>query len=189
MENPKFEDGSIYQFQRSGRVSSGAKVYLANGCYVCHTQLIRPTYAGTELWRDDWAGEKENEERGDTRRETNLFDFSGEEFAQIGLMRLGPDLSNVGLRIKHYAKKKGISSEEWAYRYLLNPRADIAKSWSKCSVPISLFRSAKNDEKANVFLNQKGERVTPRFQAKVLVDYLLSLKKDNEVPSEMNYKR
>jgi hypothetical protein len=90
----------IYHPQRAGRVVNGAEVYAANGCYHCHSQLIRPTYAGNDLGRPDWAGLKADEERGDTRRESNVFDYQGEKFAQIGLSRLGPDLSNVGRRVE-----------------------------------------------------------------------------------------
>ena len=46
-------DGRIgnYESSQVGRVPKGSEVYGANGCYVCHTQVIRPTYAGTEMWR------------------------------------------------------------------------------------------------------------------------------------------
>ena len=90
----------IYHPKRAGRVINGAEVYSANGCYHCHTQLIRPTYAGNDLGRPDWAGLKGDEARGDTRRESNVFDYQGESFAQIGLNRLGPDLSNLGRRVE-----------------------------------------------------------------------------------------
>ena len=38
-------------------------------------------------------------DRGDTRRETNAYDFIGEKFAHIGVTRMGPDLSNLGRRL------------------------------------------------------------------------------------------
>src|SRR5690606_31419544 len=84
----------IYHPKTTGRVANGAQVYAENGCYLCHTQLIRPSYAGNDLGRPDWAGLKKDEERGDTRRESTVYDYLGEDFAQIGVTRLGPDLSN-----------------------------------------------------------------------------------------------
>ena len=96
------DDGrtGVYAPARPGRVADGAKVYAANGCYACHTQLIRPTYAGSDVWRDDWAGMKKTESNEETRRETTVYDYDGESFAQIGLTRTGPDLSNIGRRVE-----------------------------------------------------------------------------------------
>ena len=67
----------IFYPKRTGRITNGALVYAENGCYLCHSQLIRPTYAGNDLYRSDWGGLKADPDRGDTRRETNAYDFSG----------------------------------------------------------------------------------------------------------------
>ena len=90
----------IFFPKRTGRVADGARVYAENGCYLCHTQVVRPTYAGHDLYRPDWGGLKDDADRGDTRRETNAYDFFGEKFAQIGVTRTGPDLSNIGRRVE-----------------------------------------------------------------------------------------
>jgi len=52
------EDGrdGAFTLERAGQVQNGAAVYAAEGCYVCHSQLIRPTYAGTDVWNAPWAG-------------------------------------------------------------------------------------------------------------------------------------
>ena len=70
------EDAAIYQRKFSGRVKNGAQIYAANGCYACHTQLIRPTYAGHQIWRDDMAGVVDTD-GNDTRRETTHYDYAG----------------------------------------------------------------------------------------------------------------
>ena len=90
--NNEATDGAtgIFYPKRTGRVANGALVYAENGCYLCHTQLVRPTYAGNDLYRPDWGGLKADPDRGDTRRETNAYDFAGEKFAQIGVSRRGP---------------------------------------------------------------------------------------------------
>ena len=108
-DEAKDDKVGTYAPSRSGRIANGSEVYGANGCYVCHTQVIRPTYAGSEIWRDDWAGQKKNADDKDTRRESNVFDYQGESIAHIGLTRVGPDLSNVGYRLEKRAEKMGLS--------------------------------------------------------------------------------
>jgi cytochrome c oxidase cbb3-type subunit 2 len=62
------EDAEYYQHQTSGRMLNGAEIYAANGCYTCHSQLIRPTYLGSQIFREDVAGVSNAD--GDSRRET-----------------------------------------------------------------------------------------------------------------------
>ena len=99
--NDEEEDAPLYERKTAGRVKNGAEIYAANGCYYCHTQLIRPTYIGRQIWREDVAGVITRDDKGDvesdTRRETSYYDYDGEKFAQIGHARVGPDLSNLSL--------------------------------------------------------------------------------------------
>ncbi len=83
------EDADYYERKTSGRILNGAEVYAANGCYACHSQLIRPAYLGSQILAKDIAGV--NNADGDTRRETHYDDYSGERYALIGLTRMGPD--------------------------------------------------------------------------------------------------
>ena len=179
----------IYHPKKSGRVINGAEVYAANGCYHCHSQLIRPTYAGNDLGRPDWAGLKADEERGDTRRQTNIFDYQGEKFAQIGLNRLGPDLSNVGRRVeKIYAKDS--DPQKWLLGHLYDPRANPERPTSKCPSFRFLFdtKEIKGQTPDDaVAITKDGEAVVPGPQALALVDYLLSLKRDDVVPASMSH--
>jgi cytochrome c oxidase cbb3-type subunit 2 len=179
----------IYHPKKSGRVINGAEVYAANGCYHCHSQLIRPTYAGNDLGRPDWAGLKVDEERGDTRRQTNVFDYQGEKFAQIGLSRLGPDLSNVGRRVeKLYAKDS--DPQKWLLGHLYDPRANPERPTSKCPSFRFLFETKEIEGQTPedaVAINKDGEAVIPGHEALALVDYLLSLKRDDVVPASMSH--
>lgn len=183
------KDG-IYFPKRAGRVANGAAVYAANGCYLCHTQVIRPTYAGNDLYREDWAGLKDNGEGVDTRRETNAFDFQGEKFAQIGISRLGPDLSNLGRRVESVYAKGG-SAEAWLYKHLYNPRADVHRRKSDCPGFRFLFeeREVKGNRSSDAlpFMTCDSKEIVPTSDAKALVSYLLSLKKDDPVPSALNF--
>ena len=183
----------VYFPKRTGQIVNGAKVYAQNGCYVCHTQVVRPTYAGNDLHRDGWGGFKTDPDRGDTRRETNVFDYQGESFAQIGMMRIGPDLSNVGSRFEkeclniNAAKKVSlgtawndsmkITPDSLFYDHLYNPRKQLHMRWSTC--PSFQFFFESN--------TAKGKPPQPKPEARALVSYLLSMKKNDAVPASMNH--
>jgi cytochrome c oxidase cbb3-type subunit 2 len=180
----------IFFPKRTGRVADGAKVYAENGCYLCHTQVVRPTYAGNDLYRPDWGGLKNDEARGDTRRETNAYDFNGETFAQIGLTRMGPDLSNLGRRVEtEYAA--GGNPEAWLYAHLYNPRSN-PELWKSTGPPHPFFfdkREIKGNPSANALSVDVGDgfELVPDSDAKALVSYLLSLKKDQAVPPTFSF--
>jgi cytochrome c oxidase cbb3-type subunit 2 len=185
-------DGAAGVFfpKRTGRVANGAKVYAENGCYLCHTQVVRPTYAGNDLYRPDWGGLKADADRGDTRRETNAYDFFGERFAQIGVMRMGPDLSNLGRRVETQYAAAG-DPAAWLYAHLYNPRNNPQLWKSTCPPHPFLFdkreiKGAPSTEALRVDVGENFELV-PDSDAKALVSYLLSLKKDHPVPSSLNF--
>lgn len=186
------EDGQtgIFFPKRAGRVADGALVYAENGCYLCHTQVVRPTYAGNDLYRADWAGLKDDADRGDTRRETNAFDFQYEKFAQIGVQRLGPDLSNIARRVEtNYAKDQDVA--QWFYAHLYNPRYRPELRDSVCPSYRFLFvereiKGARSTE-ALPFGGTDTTELLPSAEAKALVSYLMSLKKDQPVPAVLNF--
>lgn len=180
----------IYFPKRTGRIANGAEVYAENGCYLCHTQLVRPTYAGNDLYRPDWGGLKADPDRGDTRRETNAFDFIGEKFAQIGVTRMGPDLSNVGRRVESiYAVGK--DPAQWLYAFLYNPRHSPDRWKSTCPGFRYMFtkHEIKGGRSANSITpgDDENTEIVPGPDAKALVSYLLSLKKDHAVPAALNF--
>jgi cytochrome c oxidase cbb3-type subunit II len=181
---------SVFQAKRAGRIADGAKVYAENGCYICHTQVIRPTYAGNDMFRSDWAGLANDPDRGDTRRETNAFDFRGEKFAHIGISRLGPDLSNLGRRVETIYAPDG-DPEQWLYRYLYNPRFEPERRLSTCPSVRFLFVERKihgnRADNALPFQGRRGEEIVPGPDARALVSYLLSLRKDQPVPAALNF--
>jgi cytochrome c oxidase cbb3-type subunit 2 len=176
--------------KRTGRVADGSKIYAENGCYLCHTQVVRPTYAGNDLYRADWGGLKNDEARGDTRRETNAYDFAGETFAQIGLTRMGPDLSNLGRRLET-VPAAAKNPEAWLYAHLYNPRLN-PELWKSTCPPHPFFfdkREIKGNPSADALSVDVGEgfELVPDSDAKALVSYLLSLKKDQAVPASLNF--
>ena len=180
----------IFFPKRTGRIGDGALVYAENGCYLCHTQVVRPTYAGNDLYYVDLGGLKADPERGDTRRETNAYDFYGEKFAQIGISRMGPDLSNLGRRVEsNYAAGKDAS--KWLYAHLYNPRQEPLRWKSDCPSFRFMFdeRPIKGTSSNDAISTNvaKQTEIVPNSDAKALVSYLLSLKKDQPVPAALNF--
>lgn len=81
------EEGTdVYPAPKSGLAERGRQVYAANGCVYCHSQQVRPAYAGTDIERK-W---------GDRRSAPR--DYLFERPALLGKMRMGPDLANIGSR-------------------------------------------------------------------------------------------
>jgi cytochrome c oxidase cbb3-type subunit 2 len=80
------EGADAYPVPRSGMAERGRRVYAANGCMYCHSQQVRPDYAGADLERK-W-GQRRSAPR----------DYIFDRPVMLGKMRLGPDLANVGHR-------------------------------------------------------------------------------------------
>lgn len=179
----------MYFPKTSGRVVNGYEVYAENGCYQCHTQVIRPTYAGNELKRPDFGGLKSDPDRGDTRRESNPFDYVGLDYAPIGVTRTGPDLINYGRRV---LRDHGANAEAYLYQRLYNPRLDPAiAAWSNCPSLPFLFEKkeikGQRSDRALSIATDDGTEILPGEKARALASYLLSLQHDQAVPASMNY--
>jgi cytochrome c oxidase cbb3-type subunit I/II len=69
-------------YPEGSSLAQGRQVYLAEGCYYCHTQQVRPTVTDAGLGAISVAG-----------------DYVHETPALLGTERLGPDLMHVGTRI------------------------------------------------------------------------------------------
>jgi cytochrome c oxidase cbb3-type subunit I/II len=75
----------------------GRDVYISEGCYVCHSQMIRPF-----TWETARYGEVSS-------ADDSIFDHP----FQWGSKRTGPDLAREG----------GVRSNLWHYQHFMNPRA------------------------------------------------------------------
>jgi cytochrome c oxidase cbb3-type subunit 2 len=81
---------------------AGREVYIREGCYTCHSQMVRPFRAETERYGHySVAGE-----------------FVYDHPFQWGSKRTGPDLARVG----------GRYSDQWHQIHLLNPRDVVPES-------------------------------------------------------------
>ena len=81
---------------------AGRDIYIREGCYNCHSQMIRPFRAETERYGHfSVAGE-----------------FVYDRPFQWGSKRTGPDLHRVG----------GRYSDDWHYTHLMDPRSVVPES-------------------------------------------------------------
>ena len=79
----------------------GRDLYIREGCYVCHSQMIRPFRSETERYGEySKAGE-----------------FVYDHPFQWGSKRTGPDLHRIGV------KYQGAAGAAWHYRHMLDPSA------------------------------------------------------------------
>lgn len=146
-------------FLRHGASDYGRQIYAAEGCAYCHTQMVRPTYAGPDMWRPGWGGREE----GGFARETQPMDYATEDFALLGYQRIGQDLSNVGHRI---------TTAEEMHRHLSDPKSFDPDS----GMPAYTHLYSESPF---------GHGFVPTPKAEALVDYLLSLKKDQPLPASV----
>ena len=165
-------DGNQKYFPESTVFTNGQLVYQAEGCVTCHTQMIRPMYAGFDGQRKGWG--KDQEKRPSLTRPPEARDYLRESYAYLGAQRNGPDLSNVGYRI---------ADEKWHHAHLYDPRA--VHAWSTMPSFRHLYRKQEiQGAGSEDAVATKGRyEYVPSPRARALVQYLLSLKKDSDVPS------
>ncbi len=165
---PQVESDGSFPPMQSGSAIRGAKVYAVEGCVTCHSQQIRQ--AG--LTRSDI-------DRNWGKRPSVPRDYLREYTAFLGTSRIGPDLSNVGVRAadpvwyyRHLYEPTMMTpgSNMPAYRYLFKMRK-IQGACSDEAVPLSGSHAPK-----------EGYEVIPTEDAKDLVAYLLSRKQDYTLP-------
>ncbi|MEZ5300036.1 MAG: hypothetical protein R3F11_05120 [Verrucomicrobiales bacterium] len=81
-------DGRTGLFPGKLGAANGVEVYRAEGCANCHTQLVRPTYAGVDGWKKNWQIPGEES----PVRYSLPHDYIGQDYALLGNSRMGPDL-------------------------------------------------------------------------------------------------
>lgn len=172
---------------KSGRNGTGSLIYRQQGCAQCHTMVTRPTYAGNDLFRPGHGGLKMDPVRNeDTRRITDINDYKGEDFANVGESRFGPDLGNLGARLAQMAAAdENFDAEMYLYKHLYNPRHDNRKSI--CPASRQFFDEVPEYGQrldAAVAIND-GEQVVPNSKGQAVVQYLLNRRTD----SAMSYKK
>ena len=141
----------------------GRDVYIANGCHVCHSQMIRPFRSETERY--------------------GHYSVAGESIWEHpflwGSKRTGPDLARVGKRY----------SDEWHRLHLINPR-DVVPESNMPAYPWlekNLIDSSLTKKKMRIFkehfgvpyteedIEESSNLVNGKTEMDALIAYLQSL--------------
>ncbi|HKU38536.1 MAG TPA: cytochrome-c oxidase, cbb3-type subunit I [Polyangiales bacterium] len=159
----------------------GRDVFLKEGCYNCHSQMVRPF-----SWETARFGSA-------SREEDTIFDHP----FQWGSKRTGPDLAHLGGRYsdvwhyKHMQDPRELSpgSNMPAYRHLVERRIDFSKTADKLRAmrnvgvpytPAQIGSAARDAAHAGRFiaaglLRDAGAQVAPDSELVALIGYLQRL--------------
>ena len=199
----------IYLGGMTNHYQRGSEVYRSENCQSCHTQVIRNSFAGSEIFRQDWAGVVETDATGqvikDTRRESTSWDYR-ESYASIGERRTGPDLMNYGLCVQIEVEAinaanltditaglaRPITAEEVVALHLYDPRNDTLKRLgfkhrSNCvSLKNDLFEkvsgAGQGSAQALPIKDKSGKQIVPNANGRALIKYLIGRKRDDKMP-------
>jgi cytochrome c oxidase cbb3-type subunit 2 len=135
----------------------GRSIYIREGCMYCHSQQVRPEGFGNDQARF-WG------------RPSVPADYIYDKPHQLGTMRTGPDLMNIGVRQP---------SEQWHLLHLYNPRVVMPGS---IMPPYPWLFEVKRSAGPNDIVLELPDSLSPAAgtvvagrEAKALLAYLLSL--------------
>lgn len=152
----------------SGLATAGQRVYAANGCVSCHTQQVRSGAFSNDV------------EKKLGPRPTVARDYMRENPAFLGNLRIGPDLTNVALRS---------SDPNWFHQHLYEPSMMTPGSNMPSYRYLYQRRRIVGQQSAQAvsgltgpYAPKPGYEIVPSEDARLLVAYLLSLKRDYTLP-------
>ncbi len=162
-------DGDKYPAAPVGSAQQGKQVYIDLGCVYCHTQQVRRKGYGADY------------ERGWGDRQSVPRDYIFQNRVLLGTTRTGPDLMNVGTRL---------SSKDWHILHLYDPQITTPGSimppfsflFEKRKIGFNPSPDALKFPHNYPKQPEPGYEIVPTDRCKELVDYLLSLKLDYELP-------
>lgn len=150
----------------SEQESRGRDQYVSLGCVYCHSQQPRAPEQAPDVERG-WG------------RPSVAADYVFDQPHQLGTMRTGPDLLNVGARL---------SSESWHLTHLYQPRAIF--DWSIMPAYPYLFEEKPQADPGDTVVvlpegfRPPGAVVVARPEALDLASYLLALDRTYPVPED-----
>lgn len=164
--DPKYPEAIV------GVAQQGKQAYMDLGCMYCHSQQVRRKGYGADY------------ERGWGDRKSVARDYIRDDRVQLGTMRTGPDLFNIGDRP---------NDAQWHHKHLYDPQ--ITSPGSNMPPFAFLYKIQKKGEHSapNALQNipeqyapEEGYEVVPTPRAEAVVAYLLSLKHNYELPESRN---
>jgi cytochrome c oxidase cbb3-type subunit II len=162
------DTGQYYPSMRAGMARQGEQVYRANGCFYCHSQQVRPKGLGGDVERG-WGGRSGKVQSVDQ-------DYLYDHPVMLGDQRVGPDLTNLGLRQTNVT---------WLMLHLYDPQLTTPKSVMPPYRFLFEKRKLNFGEKPSDDALPLGNsipaniEVVPTDNAQALVAYLLSLRADS----------
>lgn len=152
--------GPVYPSTPVGVAQQGAQIYRANGCVSCHTRQVRGSAADLQRWG--------------VRRTVDQ-DYLYEYPVLLGSQRIGPDLTNIGLRPR---------TEEWHLLHLYNPQMLMPGStmppyrflFEKRKINPQLSSEAL--KLSGKFAPEMGYEIVPKTDARTLVAFLVNQRID-----------
>lgn len=175
LEPVALEEGTeAYPQAPVGLAHQGKQEYISQGCMYCHSQQVRPKGYGADFERN-WGP-----------RNTVARDYIMQERVLLGTSRTGPDLANVGGRTL---------TRDWHHQHLYDPQITSPGSVMPPFRYLYKLQPIKGEPSPNAITFPKdypspppeGYEVVPTRRAEALVEYLLSLKIDYELPEARNY--
>lgn len=165
---PHFDEneGKAFPERASGLAARGQFVYADLGCAACHTQQVR---------RPDFGADQA---RGWGERQSFARDYIHQPRVQLGELRVGPDLANLGVRKPPYDAEILLQflytggPQHPSYKFLFADRVIVGQP------------SANALRLGSKFPLAPGHEVVPTERAHTLAAYLLSLNNSYAYPTE-----
>lgn len=160
---PTEETGSIYPSAHSGQAHQGLEIYRANGCAACHTRIVRGGAGEIPRWGP---------------RITVAADYLYDSTVIPGSQRIGPDLTNIGVRqpdaamhlLHLYSPQFTLPGSKMPpYKYLFEKRK-LGRSASPNALKLT-----------GLFAPEAGYEIVPKPGAVQLVAFLKSLRADADL--------
>jgi cytochrome c oxidase cbb3-type subunit 2 len=198
--------GLYYPQAFPGDNKRGERIYIREGCAMCHSQVVRPDYAGNDQIKV-YGGVEQAYAKGLMPievRQTHPWDYMHEDFAMFGQRRLGPDLANAGYRFTAADGTRDEAKINHLYQYLYAPRSRQDLGWSNSPGYKHLFEMKEKEtpegradalkfvlsdelteEQRERLLPDEDHEIVPTEDAKALASYILSLKRAAPVPASI----
>jgi len=167
------EGDPLYPMKLSGLSEQGRMEYIQLGCISCHSQQVRREELGKDL------------ERGFGQRVSVPRDYIMQSKVLLGYSRLGPDLSNVGARIKDF---------NWHLLHLYNPQltspGSLMPPFPFLFEAVQISETTATDSalvfpEGNSYTPKEGIAIIPTKRAVALVEYLLNLDINYNLPEAL----
>lgn len=180
------------EVKRAVQDAEGARIYAAEGCALCHTQMIRRTPSGRDWQTAIDRGTDPDFPYRVTEPEDADAAFNREGAPQTGVAAVGPDLSNaaeyVAGRLEYEdavsrSTRRAAQPSEWLALHLYNPREpQFGTPWSVCPSMPGMFeyrRMQGNAPSVDALPvhTEPGWELVPSRRGRHLLNYLSSLRR------------